>query len=70
MPWYFFLVLLHTALILLAGLWMFSEFTGYDYKPFVVLVPLVVMMVAQWMQWTYGRIVVKESKSSIMQDKS
>ena len=62
MPWYFSLILMHTVLILAASIWIFSEFTGYNAKPFFLFIPLAVILVAQWMQWTYGTVTVKESR--------
>ncbi len=62
MPWYFPLILLHTILILAASIWIFSEFTGYNAKPFFLFIPLIVIMVSQWMQWTYGKVTVKRGR--------
>lgn len=58
-PWYFPLILLHTVLILAASIWMLSEITGYNAKPFFLFIPLVVIMVVQWMQWKYGKVTVR-----------
>lgn len=62
MPWYFSLILLHTVLILAASIWIFSEFTGYNAKPFFLFIPLAVILVAQWIQWKYGTVTVRESR--------
>jgi hypothetical protein len=49
-------------LILAASIWIFSELTGYNAKPFFLFIPLAVILVAQWIQWKYGTVTVRESR--------